>query len=296
MTGDTHAIAVDWGTSRFRAWRIDGAGRRLDQVASDEGIAAVPPGGFGAVLMARCGAWLAADPTMPVLMAGMVGSRNGWIEVPYATCPTDVIALARDVRRIARPDGGVALIVPGVTAVFDDAADVMRGEETLAFGLGRDDARVCLPGTHSKWVVLQGGRIERFATFMTGELYGAALGHTILGRLAEAPEDEAGFARGLDAVGRPGGLTHQLFAARADVLAGRMAPAQVAPFLSGLLIGHEVSAARSLSGDAAVDLVADGAVAARYAMALERAGLPARVAAPADCLVAGLRRILEHAA
>jgi 2-dehydro-3-deoxygalactonokinase len=289
-----HAILVDWGTSRFRAWLVDRAGQRLAAVQADDGIANVTDGVFGPVLMRHCGAWLAAAPALPVLMAGMIGSRNGWRDVPYAACPAGPADLAPRLGVVTRPDGGSACIVPGLMGVFDGVADVMRGEETLTFGLDVTDGLVVLPGTHSKWVKVEGGRIVRFATFMTGELYAAFRDHTILGRLAGEVVDTGGFGRGLAAARRPGGLTHQAFAARADVLAGRMTAPEVAPFLSGLLIAQEVDAGRALFGAGATHLVADGLVADAYLQAL----LPSapRLCDPADALVAGLRRLSERLA
>ena len=66
-------------------------------------------------------------------------------------------------------------ILPGIAQRDPKAPDVMRGEETQLLGaLGvdaADDAVVCMPGTHSKWVRANGGTVERFATFMTGELF-----------------------------------------------------------------------------------------------------------------------------
>ena len=125
-------------------------------------------------------------------------------------------------------DGLSGMIVPGLTA-RDSAGvpDVMRGEETKLAGCGVADGIVVSPGTHAKWVRMAGGTIEGFATYMTGDFYGALTDHTILGKLAEEPEDEAGFARGLEASKRPGGLTHLAFSARTLVLMGELPGAQV---------------------------------------------------------------------
>ena len=87
---ETAIIAVDWGTSRMRAYRLDAAGKVLDRASGDDGIASVPAGGFPAVLERHCGAWMRSAPLAPVVMAGMVGSRNGWAEAPYAACPARI--------------------------------------------------------------------------------------------------------------------------------------------------------------------------------------------------------------
>ena len=123
----------------------------------------------------------------------------------------------------------------------------MRGEETQVFGvLGAmgGSGLACLPGTHSKWVQVAGGRIIGFTTHMTGEAFGALRGHTILGRMMrEGPADGAPFDAGVRRSDDPGGLLHHIFGARSLVLAGRLAETDAAAYLSGILIGHEVRAA-----------------------------------------------------
>lgn len=286
-------IAVDWGTTRLRAWLVDGSGAVLDRVTGDDGIMAVPPGGFPAVFRRHLGAWLHRWPDAPVVMAGMVGSRNGWVEAPYLACPVGIDALARAFAVVDAGEGRRAMIVPGLTA--RDAAgapDVMRGEETKIAGCGVADGLVVMPGTHSKWARIEGGRIEGFSTFMTGDFFGALKDHTILGKLAEEPADPAGFARGLDAARRPGGLTHVAFSARTLVLMGELPPAQVGPYLSGLLIGTEIDAGLAGAGDAAaIALVADGVFAQSYTAALASRGRACRLIDPEDAVVAGLRRL-----
>jgi 2-dehydro-3-deoxygalactonokinase len=294
-------IGIDWGTTHARAFLIDGAGAVLATRASDLGLARLGGRTFEAALDELLGPW--RDARLPRLASGMIGSRNGWMEVPYVALPATLDALARGLRRT--PHGELA-IVPGV--IDRDAAgapDVMRGEETELFGT--DDAEASralfvMPGTHAKWVDARDGRIEGFATFMTGEIYAVMLEHSILGRFAAragaGDADAAAFARGVDCGLRDGALAHDLFAARTLVLAGEMASSGVADFLSGLLIGREVrdglrwAASRGLDGASAVVVGAD-ALAERYAKALRTAGVAAR-RAPAAA-PRGLARIARAA-
>ena len=145
-------------------------------------------------------------------------------------------------------DWGQVKLVPGLSAT-DEAgvAEVMRGEETQVFGVVAamgGTGLACLPGTHSKWVRVEGARIVGFTTHMTGEAFSALRGHTILGRMMrEGPADGAPFDAGVRRSGDPGGLLHHIFGARALVLAGRLAETDAAAYLSGILIGHEVRAA-----------------------------------------------------
>ena len=164
----------------------------LDRRQSDAGVQSVEAGGFPAALDTACGEWFAASPGLPVVMAGMVGSRNGWVEAPYVACPCGPAEIAA--RLIPVPGSGREVgIVPGVDCRWADGSyDVMRGEETQAIGTGVRRGLLSLPGTHGKWIEMVDGRIARFATFVTGELF-AAVSTSFVARLAEAPDDpEAG--------------------------------------------------------------------------------------------------------
>jgi 2-dehydro-3-deoxygalactonokinase len=166
-----------------------------------------------------------------------------------------------------------------------------------------ENGLVCLPGTHPKWVLMRGGRIERFATYMTGEMYALLREHSMIGRPATEPADPAGFALGLDAAMRNSGengesrvgLLHLLFGARAAVVAGRMAPALLGPYLSGLLTGDELNGALSqFSRPSSVTIVADPPRADLYVEALKRQAIAATVKVPQEALIDGLERIVRH--
>jgi len=283
-------VGIDWGTTRFRAYLIDETGAVIDRVTSDDGIMAVKPGGFPAVLAIRCGMWLARDPELPVLMAGMVGSRNGWVEVPYRLCPASASDLARTMMPIDIGNGRVAHIVPGLsTRDAQGAPDVLRGEETLALGAGLQNGLVILPGTHSKWISVDAGVMSGFSTFMTGEFYATLLSHTILSALRKEPDAQSGFEKGLRSAKRGGGLTHQAFAARTAVLLGDMMGEEVAPFLSGLLIGAEIENACALyPNTSAITLIAEGVIAENYKTALKAKGLTCDVMTPEAAFIKGL--------
>ncbi len=168
----------------------------------------------------------------------------------------------------------------------------MRGEEVQLLGAGLADGLVILPGTHSKWVRLEGGAIAGFRTFMTGELFAVLKEHSLLGRLmAEGPEDEAAFAAGVDRALADPALTALLFGVRTEGLFGRIAPSALPDYLSGLLIGAEIAAgARAASSP--LTIVAAGALAERYARALALAGRGApRIIDGEAAAVAGLHRI-----
>lgn len=287
-------IAVDWGTTRLRAWLVGTDGSVLQRVSGDDGIMTVPAGGYPATLRRHVGAWLAAHGALPIVLAGMVGSRNGWVEAPYVACPAGFDAVAAALVSVDLGDGLSARIVPGLTTRdADGVPDVIRGEEVKLAGAGIADGTVVTPGTHGKWARLAGGRVTSFATFMTGEFYAALSGHTILGRLAEEPEDEAGFARGLEASRRPGGLTHQAFSARSLALMGDLPGRQVGPYLSGLLVGNEVRHGLAMQDPGETVVVADGVLARAYGAAFAATGHPVRILDPDTVFLRGLTHLLD---
>lgn len=280
----------------------------MKRAECDEGVSALSTGEHERVFRAQCGRWLAQSPALPVLMVGMVGSREGWLEAPYARCPAGAGEIAAALATLRLDDGTVLRIVPGLRYDAPDGqVDVLRGEETHILGssvlgssvLGSsvEDGLVCLPGTHCKWAELRGGRVERFATFITGELYALLRHHSMIGRPATEPEDETGFALGLDAARRDDGrsLLNRLFGARAATVTRRLAPDALGPYLSGLLTGTEIEGAVALFGRPdRVTIVADPPRADLYVTALKTLGIVTTVVGQEETLLAGLARILAQ--
>lgn len=300
---DAELIAIDWGTTSFRAWLVTGVGAVLDRIEAPSGILHVSGGDFGAAFDRLIGPWLERHGRLPTVSCGMIGSRQGWREAPYAVCPAGAVDLAERLVFVTSPSGHEVWLVPGVMrSDADGIPDVMRGEETQIIGCleqGDPPLRVfVLPGTHSKWAIVEQGRIQRFATFMTGELFAALRDHSILGRLMSGDsEDDAVFARGVTYGGRAGrGLLHDLFSARTLPLLDKLPGATVASYLSGLLIGHEIAEAMAWVGTphlatARPTIVGSAGLSSRYARALSIQGIECRTA-QSDAAVAGIRRVL----
>ena len=268
-------LAIDWGTTSFRAYRLDPAGTIVDSRSAAAGILSVEGANFAAVLEQQAGDWIAAGE-MPVVMSGMIGSRQGWLEVPYAACPAGLDEIAAGMRKVAWNRGEV-WIAPGLTC-RDDAGvpDVIRGEETQILGvldqLGAGRHTICLPGTHSKWVEVDHGKIVRFSTHMTGEAFAVFKAHSILGRMMkDAVTDQNAFADGVRRSADAGGLLHHLFGVRSRGLFGDLLETASASYLSGLLIGHELRAA-GLSGQP-VHLLCTPQLADVYRQALDVLGM-----------------------
>jgi len=271
-------IAGDWGTSTLRVWALGREGDVLATAASQEGMSGLAPADYEPVLMSHVRTWLpeTAARSVPVIVCGMAGAKQGWKDAGYRQAPC-AASSGGGIIRVPTRDARLSVsILPGVCQM--EPADVMRGEETqlagLAATLGPVDATVCLPGTHSKWVRLEGGRIAGFRTFMTGELFSVIAGHSLL-RHSIAPEGEnaAAFAEAVeDMLADPAGLTGALFAIRASGLVGKADGAAARSRLSGLLIGAELAATRPQWDGKPVHVVGSGALSDAYASALETAG------------------------
>jgi 2-dehydro-3-deoxygalactonokinase len=267
-------IAIDWGTSRLRLYLLGADGTVRERRGSDAGIASLGGAGFDEALAPLLAGW---PENLPLLMCGMIGSRQGILEAPYLACPADPASLARALVPVTIA-GRAAHIVPGLSC---DPPDVMRGEETLILGAGISGGLACLPGSHSKWVRVQAGIVTGFRTYLTGELFAAVVHHTIVGRLMDS-DDPADwpdfFDHGVTAAREPrAALTAQLFMVRAAGLLGRLPTRGLRPFASGLLIGHEIL------GEAPaglVTLIGEGPLMARYARALDSFRVPHETAAP----------------
>jgi 2-dehydro-3-deoxygalactonokinase len=276
---ESAAVAlVDWGTSNLRVWLVDRTSQVLGERQSAEGMGSLTPDRFAGVLEAHLAA-LGASDDLPVVVVGMAGARAGWIEAPYVETPAPLGDLFR--QAVAAP--GVSRrvhILPGVCQRQAGGEDVMRGEETQLLGAveaGLRDALFCMPGTHSKWVSLEDGRVAHFNTVMTGELFQLISRQSIL-RLSigegRADDHHPAFGSAVEeALTADFSLTTRLFSIRARALLAGGDEASAAARLSGLLIGAEVAAMRTFIGpDRRVQLIGSGALNDLYSQALVLAG------------------------
>lgn len=276
-------IAVDWGTTNRCGYLIDAAGTVIDTKTDGLGLMNIKDGRFEAAFETLVAPWIAAHGPLPALLSGMVGAKTGWREAPYCPLPAGFDDLASQL--VQAPSDRPVWIVPGVEAC--DAAgmpDVMRGEEVQALAAaGKEGSRlVVLPGTHSKWVRVAGGRITGFTTYMTGDLYAAILNHTVLRKEVRGPKQNPdafadGVAAGYD---RHGELTHLLFGARSRDLFGDISDGDVPDYLMGLLIGAELASALAIYKERTVSLVCGDFYREPYRTALERYGLSVETAGP----------------
>ncbi|WP_299688121.1 2-dehydro-3-deoxygalactonokinase [uncultured Tateyamaria sp.] len=283
--GDVAWIAVDWGTSHLRAWLMGRDSTVLDRRSSADGMGGLDRNGFEPALRALVGDAL----PVPVLACGMVGSRQGWAEAPYATVPCAAPTIHTAVS-VPGTDLDVR-VLPGVKQ--DNPADVMRGEETQIAGfIARNpgfDGIICLPGTHTKWVHTSAGEIVSFRTAMTGEMFALLSQQSVLRHSMGQGWDAEAFATGVDqTLSRPETLAASLFSLRAEGLLTALPGDAARARLSGLLIGAELASMRPYWLGQAVALVGAKALSAAYATALSAQGVPTQMADAEDMTLAGL--------
>ena len=293
------SIAADWGSSQLRLYLCAGDGQVLDQCGGP-GIAALRGGQHAGIIATAIAPWRQAHGALPLRMAGMVGARNGWVEVPYVECPADAGMLRGRLQRFRAGDLD-ATIGPGLACRNPRGApDVMRGEETQVFGalalqpaLARGRRVLVLPGTHCKWVQLEDGRIQRFQTSFSGELFALLRRHSQLASALDGAHDEVAFGFGLARAQAVASLGQVLFEARSRQLREGMPASAADDFLSGLVIGSDVQGALDLLDWQAdgldIGLVGEPALCARYAQALAGQGRSCTRLDGAQCALAGLR-------
>lgn len=267
-------IGIDWGTTNLRAFSFNDAGEVIERRTSRDGVLRVQNRSFDKVLRERVGDWLEAGETR-ILLCGMVGSRQGWVEVGYISCPAGMTEISTAVTEVPF-SGAKVFIIPGVLGNDQyGVPEVMRGEETQVMGMVQTcegTGLICLPGTHSKWVRFTDGTIESFITCMTGDVYAALRANTILGRIMTADEaiNNDAFLRGVNRSADSEGLLHHLFGVRTLTLMDRLKQDSSASYLSGLLIGHEIRAV--MPQKAHVHLVGDPQLCSLYAQAIQSCG------------------------
>jgi 2-dehydro-3-deoxygalactonokinase len=298
----TEWVAVDWGTSNVRAWGIaaDGSHSLLGQ--SDKGMGKIARADYPAVLAELIGE--TAAPGTPTIICGMAGARQGWLEAPYLETPADLNALFRGA---VHPEGSAFApsILPGICQRTPGHEDVMRGEETQLLGLLRlnpgFEGTVILPGTHSKWVEIQGGRVVRFQTAMTGELYEilsqhSVLRHSFAAGAIDGPEIEDGIAEGMRAgLESPALATSLFFRTRAAALLNGKGADWCSGYLSGLLVGTEIGGHRDWLGTQPVPLIGSARFGRLYGAALKLAGAVGEPLDAAEATIAGLMQARAQA-
>jgi 2-dehydro-3-deoxygalactonokinase len=292
----------------MRLFLCEGEGAIIDAV-DGPGVAAVKTP-FDALFESIMRPLEARYGPLSAVLCGMIGSSIGWVQAPYVSCPADPEQIV---------DGCVALragtvhIVPGARCENRlRAADFMRGEETQILGamtleptLRQGRRLLCLPGTHTKWVMLENGIISEFLTAPTGELFAALRDHSVLvpaeGR-AETVSAGAAFEEGVKRCNEfpQAQVLHRLFECRSRMLNGELSGRNAAAFLSGLLIAADVGGALQLFSNAGAEttvyLIGAPQLTQLYAAALRHHSRGAQQLDGAAASLAGLTRVHQYLA
>ncbi|WP_162916501.1 2-dehydro-3-deoxygalactonokinase [Dongia deserti] len=282
MAGSTHScIAVDWGTTNRRAWLLGPDGKAVDERADSSGLLAVQDRRFAESLEVFLGDWVGSASIIPVVIAGMAGSRMGWVEVPYVTAPAPLSDLAQNLMKAGRVAASNCWIVPGISLDSATQPEVMRGEECQILGAllthHLSDGVFLLPGTHSKWARVSGQRLTEFRTYITGEMFNLLRQSGTLAQLMTGDtEDEGAFARGVLATSHDTELLNRLFSARSLTLFGRLEGRALASYVSGMLVGAEMRDALAAwpdLGRTGVICIGSAGMLARYGACANLLGL-----------------------
>lgn len=295
MTAASYA-AVDWGTTSFRLWLVGENGDVLAERRSHEGMTTAAKTGFSPILESHLAA-VGAPAHLPVVICGMAGARQGWVEAGYLDTPAPLSGIVGAAVIVSDANRDIR-ILPGLAQRSEEHPDVMRGEETQLLGaagtLGNGNHIVCMPGTHSKWVRLAGGVVDGFSTFMTGEMFDVISKHSILSHaVADGGAfdgDNKSFVEAVIRAGRnPAMATNLLFTARAGQLLHALPALDARARLSGTLIGLEIAGALSSARPgSSVCLVASGPLSALYRSALSALDLEPTIIDADDAVRRGL--------
>lgn len=294
-------IAIDWGTTNFRAFLLEenaGGNCIIAECQSSKGILSVENEQFEATLSAEIGDWFLLFPDRPIIMSGMIGSQQGWHEVPYISAPANAGDLIKYSHHFQLKNGNPAIIVPGITAISPfGLPDVMRGEETQLLALSQtfsaEKQIAILPGTHSKHAVIESGIITTFTSYMTGEIYQLLIQSSMIGKgLPQQTIDKEAFTAGVITAQQNIPLTHLIFSARTKRVLGELPAAFVESYLSGLLIGYELA---TLMPETPITVIGNTSLNQRYIEAGTLLGLSISTISGEAAFLSGIQLFFQHA-
>lgn len=290
-------VAIDWGTTNLRAFAINADGDVIAERGSDDGMGRLEPHQFEEALIKVVEPWLSNQSVMPIYTCGMVGARQGWKEAVYKNVPAAPASIdGLTIAPTTDPRIDVK-ILPGLSQ--DEPADVMRGEETQIAGLLKlnptFEGAVCLPGTHSKWVTIKHGAIMEFHTYMTGELFSLLSSQSVLRHsLSDGGEDYDAFLEAAKmALDKPENVMANLFSIRASSLLSDADPIKSRARLSGMIVGQELSHAKSYWSNQKIIVIGSEAVSDLYVKLLKSIGCQVDQISAREASLAGLKLIAE---
>lgn len=297
MISPKRLVAIDWGSSKFRAFLLDDTYQILESIETHEGVLHTQQAPRE-IFYKHCQQWLTEYPDTIVLMCGSVGGNLGWINTRYVACPLSIEDLINRAVSVENRHNTTIKIIPGVTGKsLSGTNDVMRGEEVQVFGaldiINQNDALICLPGTHCKWVTVKSSRIVDFTSFMSGEFYQIAREKSSISNVVdESKFDRDSFLEGIATTEKTGGFLHHLFSARANSLIGTNSYKSISSYISGIIIGSEIKEALKIFNSFThLILVCNEALAVNYTCAFEHYGIKSQNITSQDAFIAGISHI-----
>ncbi|MDO6693894.1 2-dehydro-3-deoxygalactonokinase [Aliiglaciecola sp. 3_MG-2023] len=308
-TNTSNYLIVDWGTSNLRIFLMSHDDQLIKKTESAMGLLRVENADFAAALEKILSPWLLNFKKLPVFMAGMVGSVNGWHSVDYVETYVNVAKLSQRSFHFELPWLAPATIISGVLHVDKSkkTKDVMRGEEVQVFGLVEkyysdifvkelnnntyaSNLNIILPGTHSKHVKVVNKTITELSSFMTGELFSVISQHTILGKdLPPQQFNTDAFDLGVRE-GQTTQLTQMLFQTRTHKLFNSIGATYIKSYLSGLLIGNELQLVKKQH----TFLIGSPNLCSKYQLACEALAIPVTIVDGDDCFLAGMVKLKQN--
>ena len=187
MTDEADWVAVDWGTSNLRVWGIGAGGevavRAHVRSGHEQARARRLRRAFWAGLLA--GDFRASGPPIDVLICGMAGARQGWMEAPYLDAPADLDALVDGAVAPAMPDARFSAAhpagrLPAGSPAPRTSCGARRRSCSASGRFGPASTASCACRAPIRNGCTAGGAVERFATAMTGELFEVLRTHSVL--------------------------------------------------------------------------------------------------------------------
>ena len=289
-------IAVDWGTSTFRAYLVQN-NEVSDTIETKDGMKFVKSHLFEQTLLTLIDRWLDNDKIIEILASGMVGSKQGWEEAPYQKTPCNLKSLNYITPSLK--DNRISLkIFSGVSQI--NQPDVMRGEETQIAGFLNENPNfngsICLPGTHSKWVEIKNNNIVKFKTFMTGELFEIISKNSVLIHSVKTEKiDKMELLKSVDEIlQKPELFSNALFQLRADDLINSKGPLIYKSRLSGYLLAIELLGSVEFWKNSDIVLIGNPDLTAMYQFVLNKKVKSIKKFLSRDMILKGLKNFKKN--
>jgi 2-dehydro-3-deoxygalactonokinase len=298
-------IVGDWGTSQLRMFlcrRNEKNGLSVLDKITGPGVSACS-GKLEETLLKLIETWVLEYGKLSIVLSGMVGSNIGWVETPYLECPANVRDLAK-ARVQFMADGHNVSIIPGLACINPmGVPDVMRGEEMQVLGWMMTDEKhssgsylICLPGTHTKWVLVKDGYLELFWTSLTGELFALLKEHSVLLADRDAQIKDEVFIDAVKSILKigPENILSGLFGVRSQQIRAGMPKEDAMSYLSGYLIGTDICSAKKLMIEAVPDLkkvilIGEPKISKLFSLALSQCGYKSEITHATDIFLEGFR-------